>query len=279
MYVCMSSPIMRRCHLFFFQRGQRPLQEKGSPVPTNQRALPCPPRGGPLPPQSLRLQCQQQRLLTWQSQESAISHTARQEYVELRVSPPLMWCGCKICCSWQILKCTDDKTFLEIIYSLQFSFYLKHFLPVNHKKNMHSLIATLFEKQHCIQNFEKDHSGPQNVQALSRRPLYYFTALSMTDNPADWLFRCGRSRGLRRCFRAPPLGGTLSSTDWTWHFGSVHWAMRKSLDLGDSELICCSSHISLHPCHVRGENVVASYTPKRSGWNLEKGARMKDRMD
>ena len=70
-----------------FQGGQRALQKKGSPVPSHQRALARAPRGGPLPPQSLRLQRQQQRLLTRQSQEPAISLTARQEYVEPLVSP------------------------------------------------------------------------------------------------------------------------------------------------------------------------------------------------
>ncbi len=83
-----------------FQGRQRPLQEKGSPVPSAQRAVPRTPWGGPLPPQSLRLQRQQQRLLTRQSQEPAISLTARQEYVELRVSPPLMQCGTHLCPSW-----------------------------------------------------------------------------------------------------------------------------------------------------------------------------------
>lgn len=83
-----------------FQGGQRPLQKKGSPVPSTQRAVPRAPRGGPLPPQSLRLQRQQQGLLTRQSQEPAISLTARQEYVELRVSLPLMQRGTHLCPSW-----------------------------------------------------------------------------------------------------------------------------------------------------------------------------------
>lgn len=99
--------VFKLAHTFplIFQGGQRPLQEKGSPVPPSQRAFPCAPRGGPLPPQSLRLQREQQRILTRQSQEPAIYLTARQEYVELKSfpSPDAAWSSFKthLCPSWQ----------------------------------------------------------------------------------------------------------------------------------------------------------------------------------
>lgn len=67
-----------------FQGGQRPLQEEGGRVPSDQREVAVAARGGPFAPQSLRLQRQQQRLLARQSQRSSISCTARQEYVECR---------------------------------------------------------------------------------------------------------------------------------------------------------------------------------------------------
>lgn len=67
-----------------FQGGQRPLQEEGGRVPSDQRAVAAAARGGPFAAQSLRLQRQQPRLLARQSQGSSLSCTARQEYVECR---------------------------------------------------------------------------------------------------------------------------------------------------------------------------------------------------
>lgn len=101
----------------------------------------------------------------------------------------------------------------------------------------------------------------QNVHLLSR-PLYFplLFHFLMTDNLADWLFRWGRSRGSHRCCWTP-LGGALSSTEWTWHVGSVHWAMQTSLDMGDSELICRSPHTS--PCIL-----VMSKNVRRKFWSL-----------
>lgn len=72
----------------FPQGGQRPLQEKGSPVSSPQRSFSRAARGGPLPAQPLWLQRQQQRILTGQSQEPPFPLTARQEYVEILDSPP-----------------------------------------------------------------------------------------------------------------------------------------------------------------------------------------------
>lgn len=65
-----------------FQGGQRPIQEKGGPLPPAQRALSRAPRRPPIPPQSLRLQRQQQGLLAGPSQDAAVPLTAEQGYVE-----------------------------------------------------------------------------------------------------------------------------------------------------------------------------------------------------
>lgn len=113
---------------------------------------------------------------------------------------------------------------------------------------------------------------------LLSRPLYFplLFHFLMTDNLADWLFRWGRSRGSHRCCWAP-LGGALSSTEWTWHFGSVHWAMQTSLDMGDSELICRSPHTS--PCILVMSKMLKEILkpPILLPLGLEKDAKMEDR--